>query len=148
VRGIADMADELGMSRGTTHRYAMTLSLPEAERKDALAAVTLRRLGPNTITGKRGLLVELDGIRGQSLAGADEESAPGVCSIAAPVRSADGETAAALGLEAHSSMISLAELVDKLGPHVISAADHTSARLGYRRADEGRDRRPTRAKPD
>jgi IclR family transcriptional regulator, pca regulon regulatory protein len=240
VLGIVDMADELGMSRGTTHRYAMTLTelgflvrapkrryrlalrvtelgmsamgrmrlrdhagpyleelrartgyavgvgvldgprvlivawlpgtrrprrqadpgfkpgdrlpvhctavgklllahLPEAERKHALAAVTLSRLGPNTITGKRGLLVELDGIRGQSLAGADEESAPGVCSIAAPVRGADGETAAALGLDAHSSMISLAELVDKLGPHVISAADRISARLGYRRAEERRE---------
>jgi IclR family transcriptional regulator, pca regulon regulatory protein len=113
--------------------------LPEAARKDALAAVTLSRLGPNTITAKRELLVELDGLRGQSLAMADEESAPGVCSIAAPVRGADGETAVALGLEAHSSMISLAELVDKLGPHVISAADGISARLGYRRADERRD---------
>jgi hypothetical protein len=38
--------------------------------------------------------------------------------------------------------------VDKLGPHVISAADRISARLGYRRADEGRDRRPMREKPN
>jgi DNA-binding IclR family transcriptional regulator len=43
---------------------------------------------------------------------------------------------AAVNMAAHSSMISLGELVDALGPHLISTADRISARLGYRRADE------------
>jgi len=33
-------------------------------------------------------------------------------------------------------MISLEELVDALGPHLIATADRISARLGYRRDDE------------
>jgi hypothetical protein len=33
-------------------------------------------------------------------------------------------------------MISLEELVDALGPHLVSTADRVSARLGYRRDDE------------
>jgi DNA-binding IclR family transcriptional regulator len=39
-------------------------------------------------------------------------------------------------MAAHSSMISLEELVDNLGPHLIATADRISARLGYRRDDE------------
>jgi hypothetical protein len=39
-------------------------------------------------------------------------------------------------MAAHSSMISLEELVEHLGPHLVSTADRISARLGYRRDDE------------
>jgi hypothetical protein len=33
-------------------------------------------------------------------------------------------------------LITLEELVDALGPHLVSTADRISARLGYRRDDE------------
>jgi hypothetical protein len=33
-------------------------------------------------------------------------------------------------------MITLGDLVDQLGPHLVSTGDRISARLGYRRADE------------
>jgi hypothetical protein len=46
------------------------------------------------------------------------------------------EVVAAVNIAAHSSMISMEELVDALGPHLVSAADNISARLGYRRDDE------------
>ena len=46
------------------------------------------------------------------------------------------EVVAAISLAAHSSMISLEEMVDALGPHLVSTADRISARLGYRRDDE------------
>jgi hypothetical protein len=39
-------------------------------------------------------------------------------------------------MAAHASMISLDELVDAPGPHLVATADHISARLGYRRDDE------------
>jgi hypothetical protein len=39
-------------------------------------------------------------------------------------------------MAAHNSMISLEEMVDHLGPHLVSMADRISARLGYRRDDE------------
>ncbi len=46
------------------------------------------------------------------------------------------DVVAVVNLAAHSSMISLEELVDALGPHLVSTADRISARLGYRRPDE------------
>jgi hypothetical protein len=39
-------------------------------------------------------------------------------------------------MTAHSRTIALPELIDALGPHLVSTADRISARLGYRRADE------------
>jgi DNA-binding IclR family transcriptional regulator len=52
------------------------------------------------------------------------------------VRNEAREVIAAVNMAAHSSMISLGELVDALGPHLVSTADRVSARLGYRRDDE------------
>jgi len=42
----------------------------------------------------------------------------------------------ALNLSADASIISLEDLVDALGPPLVSTADRISARLGYRRDDE------------
>ncbi len=39
-------------------------------------------------------------------------------------------------MAAHSTMISLQDLLDHLGPHLVATADRISARLGYRRDDE------------
>lgn len=72
----------------------------------------------------------------QRVACAGEELADGLLSIAAVVRADTHEVVAALGMDAHSTTIVLPELVAALGPHLISAADRVSARLGYRRADE------------
>ena len=66
----------------------------------------------------------------------DQELAAELYAIAAPVRDESGEAVAAVNLAAHASMISLDELVEALGPHLVSTADRISARLGYRRADE------------
>jgi DNA-binding IclR family transcriptional regulator len=52
------------------------------------------------------------------------------------VRSETHEVMAAVSMSAHSSMISLEEMVEHLGPHLVAAADRISARLGYRREDE------------
>ncbi len=110
--------------------------LPEREQRRAISEMKLARRTPSTITTKNALQAELQGIREQGLAAADEELAGGLYSIAAPVRSASRETVAAAGMDAHTSMIPLEELVDALGPHLISTADRISARLGYRRDDE------------
>jgi DNA-binding IclR family transcriptional regulator len=66
----------------------------------------------------------------------DEELAPELHSISAPGRNESREVVAAVDMAAHSSMIFLEELVDALGPHLVSTADRISARLGYRRDDE------------
>jgi DNA-binding IclR family transcriptional regulator len=55
---------------------------------------------------------------------------------AAPVRNEARGVLAAVNLAAHRSMISFEELVDALGPHLVSTADRISAHLGERRKDE------------
>ncbi len=111
-------------------------NLPESEQRDLLASVKLTKRGPNTITSKKALREELDEVLDAGFAVNDEELAAELYAIAASVRNESREVVAAVSLSAHSSMISLEELVDALGPHLVSTADRISARLGYRRDDE------------
>ena len=110
--------------------------LPAGEQRELLASIKLARRGPNTITSKKALREELDEVRETGFAVNDEEFAAGLYAIAAPVRNEARELVAAVSLSAPATMISLEEMVDALGPHLVSAADRISARLGYRRADE------------
>jgi IclR family pca regulon transcriptional regulator len=79
---------------------------------------------------------ELSQISASGLVVSDEEMEPGLVTIAAAVRDESGEAHAALGLSAMTSTITVESFVSALGPHLQSAADQISARLGYRRADE------------
>lgn len=110
--------------------------LPEAEQRDLLGELQLTRRGPNSVRSKKALRIELEQIREEGLAVNDEELADGLFSMAAPIRNESKEVVAAINMAVHSSMISLEELVDALGPHLVATADHISARLGYRREDE------------
>jgi IclR family pca regulon transcriptional regulator len=110
--------------------------LPEEEQRTVLADLKLERRGPNTVTSKKALRTELEQIAEEGFAVNDEELMEGLHSIAAPVRSESREVVAAVNMAAHNSMISLEEMVDHLGPHLVSMADRISARLGYRRDDE------------
>jgi IclR family transcriptional regulator, pca regulon regulatory protein len=111
-------------------------SVPESQQRELIAEIKPTKRGPNTITTKKALKEELEHIREASFAVSDEELAPQLYSIAAPVRDSAREVVAGVTLAAHSSMISLEEMVDALGPHLVSSADRISARLGYRRDDE------------
>jgi IclR family pca regulon transcriptional regulator len=109
--------------------------LPEDEQRELLGKLQLTRRGPNSTTSKKALRIELEQIREEGLAVNDEELAEGLFSMAVPIRN-ESEVIAAINMAAHSSMISLEEFVDALGPHLIATAAHISARLGYRREDE------------
>ena len=134
-----DLGIGLG-SRLPAHCTAMgkllLANLPEDEQRDLLGTMKLTKPGPNTITNKKALRDELDHIHEENFAVDDQELAPELHSIAAPVRNDAREVVAAVSLEADISMITLAELVDALSPHLVSTADRISARLGYRRDDE------------
>jgi IclR family pca regulon transcriptional regulator len=123
-------------AHGTAAGKLLLASLPEAEQRDVLAASTLAKRGPHTITAKKTLKAELAHIHEAGFAVSDQELARDLYEIAAPVRNEARDVTAAVSLSAPSSMISLGELVDALGPHVIATADRISARLGYRRNDE------------
>ena len=107
-------------------------NLPEREQGELLASMKLTQRGPNTITSKSALRVELEPIREEGFAVNDQELAEGLHSIAVPVRNEAREVVAAVNLAAHTSMISLEELVDALRPHLVSTADRISSLLGYR----------------
>jgi IclR family pca regulon transcriptional regulator len=111
-------------------------NLPEPEQRELIAEMKLTKRGPNTITSKKALRDELEDIQSEGFAVDDQELAADLYAIAAPVRNEARDVVAAVNLAAHASMISLEELVDALGPHLISTADRISARLGYRRDDE------------
>jgi IclR family transcriptional regulator, pca regulon regulatory protein len=127
-------------SRLPAHSTAMgkilLANLPEPEQRELLGTMKLGKRGPNTITSKKALRDELDEVRDEGFAVNDEELAPDLYAIAAPVRNEAREVVAAVSLSANSSMIALEEMVDALSPYLLSTADRISARLGYRRADE------------
>jgi IclR family pca regulon transcriptional regulator len=110
--------------------------LPARERRTRLGQLRLQRGGPGTVTSKRALRQELDAIPAAGLATSAEELAPELIAIAAPIRDESREVRAALGMAAPAAAIALEDLVEELGPHLISTAARISARLGYRRADE------------
>ena len=111
-------------------------NLPEEEQRGLIAATKLTKRGPNTIASKKALRDELDQVLDAGFAVDDEELAAELHSIAAPVRNEARDVVAAVDIAAGSSVISLEELVDALGPHLVTTADRISARLGYRRDDE------------
>jgi IclR family transcriptional regulator, pca regulon regulatory protein len=110
--------------------------LPDREQRELITEMKLEQFTPNTITSRRLLQIELARICVESFAVNDQELTPDLHSIAAPIRSESRDVVAAANMAAHSSVISLPELVDRLGPHLIATADRISARLGYRRDDE------------
>lgn len=114
----------------------MLASLPDKERRERIAEARLTRRGPNTIMSKTALAKELEGVAKAGFAVNDQELEPELYSTSVPARDEAHEVVAAVSMSAHSSRISLAQLVDGLGPHLISTADRISARLGYRRDDE------------
>jgi IclR family pca regulon transcriptional regulator len=106
--------------------------LPDHEREAVLAKIRYSQRGPNTLSGKKALLEDLERIRATGFGVNNEELAYGLRSIAVPVRGASGEVVAAINLAAHRTMASMDDLVVRLGPALKRAADEISARLGYR----------------
>lgn len=112
--------------------------LPTDERRHRTGEIGFSRTGPKSITSRKRLERELNEIREDGIALADEELAPRVVAVAAPVRDYSGEVVAAASLSSDARVIDVDTLADKLGPHLVVTADRISARLGFRRADEPR----------
>jgi IclR family pca regulon transcriptional regulator len=108
---------------------------PRHERDALVETVDLLPRGPNTLTARRALRAELERVRELGLAINNEELAYGLRSIAAPVLSQSGEIVAAINLAVHSSMVSMEELVERLGDSLRRTAADISARIGHRPAN-------------
>jgi IclR family pca regulon transcriptional regulator len=120
----------------TSMGKVLLANLPAYEQRDLVGTMDLVRRGPNSIMSKKALHMELEQVLEEGMAVDDEELAAGLVSIAAPLRTESREVVAAINLAAHTSMISLEEMVDQLLPHLLVTADNISARLGFRRDDE------------
>jgi len=70
---------------------------------------------------------ELRTVRARGWALADEELAPGIRSVAVPVRDGDGEVRAAMNVTVHAAETSVATLVNEHLPRLMRAAGETSA---------------------
>jgi IclR family pca regulon transcriptional regulator len=106
--------------------------LPDDRRAAVLDEAQLGRRGPNTLTDRRALEAELARVRGHGLGLNNEELAYGLRSIAAPVRAAGGDVVAAINLAVHSSMVSMQDLVARLGESLRRTAAEVSRQVGYR----------------
>ncbi len=122
----------------TSMGKVLLANLPEPEQNELIAAMTLKRRGPNSITSKKALRAELELVLDEGIAVNDEELAQALVSIACPVRNENKQVVAAINLAAHTSMISSEEMVDQLLQHLLATADNISARLGYRFEDARR----------
>jgi IclR family pca regulon transcriptional regulator len=139
----AERETDLGLHPGsrmpaycTAMGKVLLAHLPEDVQRDLLAQLKLERNSPSTITSRQALRAELERVREDGYAFNDQELRPGLQAIAVPVRDESREVVAAVGIAASPEAISVAELTDALGPHLISTAARISSRLGYRRDDE------------
>lgn len=72
------------------------------------------------------LLDELETVRDRGWAVADEELAPGVRSIAAPVKDESGRTESTVNITVHAAETSLEELIDNHLPYLLKTASEIS----------------------
>jgi IclR family pca regulon transcriptional regulator len=94
----------------------------------------LARRGPNTLTAREALVAALRRIRQAGWAANDEELAPGLRSLAVPLRDASGEVIAAANIAVHLAVwnASMDSIVRRLEPALQRTAREISAQLGHR----------------
>jgi IclR family transcriptional regulator, pca regulon regulatory protein len=102
---------------------ALLASLSTPDRREVMAALKLKSLGPNTITKKGVLAGELLAIHVAGIAVCDEEQAGGVRSIAATITQPGRSRLMALSVTVPAQSMSLARMTTKLRPHVLAAAE-------------------------
>jgi len=106
---------------------------PPGAIDELLDRMDLARRGPNTLTAREPLVAALQRIRQNGWAANDEELAPGLRSLAVPVRDASGEVTAAVNIAIHLSIwnASIDSIVRRLEPPLQRTAREISAQLGH-----------------
>jgi IclR family KDG regulon transcriptional repressor len=92
-----DIGSELPV-HSTALGKALLAHLPTAQVLELIAERGLARSTPKTIVSKTKLLQELEAVRRQGYAIADEEADRGLCALAAPIFDADGMARAAVSV--------------------------------------------------
>jgi DNA-binding IclR family transcriptional regulator len=122
----------LGLSKPafcTAEGLAM-LAFKDDRTVDLALVGELRPRTPRTITDPVQIRRRLERVIAQGYVIEDEESEVGMRGVAAPIRSADGEVVAAVGVAGPSQRLSRTAIAS-YAPRVISTAEMISERLGY-----------------
>jgi IclR family pca regulon transcriptional regulator len=114
----------------TSMGKAQLIDLSRRELHDLLGEGPYERRGPNTITTLDALVAQLVRVRTSGYAVADEELAPGLRAVAAPVRGHTEQLVAAVNISVPGASVSREELEDRLAPKVVTTARRISAALG------------------
>ena len=115
----------------TSQGKVLLAALTEAEvarvagRAVAVRAAAVHRSGPS-----KDLQRELTRVRAQGWALADEELAPGVRSVAAPVRDGSGRVRAAMNVTVHAAETSTEHLLGAHLPRLLETGEPDQRRLG------------------
>ncbi|MGQ4424848.1 IclR family transcriptional regulator C-terminal domain-containing protein [Streptomyces violaceoruber] len=108
--------------------------LPPDQVKPLLAEPSRAGVEPRRTPALQDLVTELKQIRAQGWAITDQDLAPGIRSVAAPLRDASGTVIAALNVNAHAAETSLDALRDRHLPYLLATAEAISADFAVRGA--------------
>lgn len=111
----------------TSQGKVLLAALPPDDLDAALATASRSGLPPYIGTSREALDEELAVVRARGWAVADEELAPGVRSVAVPVRDRTGAVRAAMNVTVHAAETSTEKLLDSHLPHLLRAAGDVSA---------------------
>jgi DNA-binding IclR family transcriptional regulator len=110
--------------------------LPTRTQATLIAEMELLKRGPHTITSKLALGAQLEDVKRQGLAIADDELLDGSCAIAAPVREASGDVIAAVGLVACGGVVEVEELAARYEGQLRATAGRVSRQIGWRGSEK------------
>ena len=111
----------------TSQGKVLLAALPPGELDAALAVPSRAGLPPSIGRSAEQFHRELTEIRARGWALADEELAPGVRSVAVPVRDGAGEVRAAMNVTVHAAETSVERLVQEHLPRLLRTAGDVSA---------------------
>ena len=111
----------------TSQGKVLLAALTSDELATALAAPSRSGLPPYAPRSREQLDAELAQVRARGWALADEELAPGVRSVAAPVRDGTGAVRAAMNVTVHAAETSVEQLLSDHLPHLLRTAGDVSA---------------------
>ncbi|MFI5952537.1 IclR family transcriptional regulator C-terminal domain-containing protein [Cryptosporangium sp. NPDC051539] len=111
----------------TSQGKVLLAGLEPAEAARVLDEPSRSGLPPYLGKGRGALAAELTEVRARGWALADEELAPGIRSVAAPVRDGSGRVRAAMNVTVHAAETSLETLLDRHLPKLLRTAGDVSA---------------------
>jgi len=111
----------------TSQGKVLLAALPSAELDEILKIPSRSGVPPHVDHSRAEIDAELSQVRARGWALADEELAPGVRSIAVPVRDGTGTVRAAMNVTVHAAETTTEHLLDQHLPRLLRAAGDVSA---------------------